>query len=93
MKKFYYLVKEFSGRRANRQLRIYQLTKGELRFACESRRYSTAATPGDDAEALQALVANGFVSKKWLESSHTAWSGPGYYQGPVCEAVRICKIW
>ena len=84
MRRFYYVVNRKDGRKYNRQIVIFKHTRNGVEFLCKTRKYSTASTPGEKSEVLQALVENGFLPKKWLKVSETRFSGAGYY----CEAVR-----
>lgn len=92
MKRFYYVVCEKPGRKYNRQIVVFRHTRTGLEFACKTRKFSTASTPGDDAEVLRALVECGQLPKKWLESSRSECSSGGYYSGPVRDHVLILQL-
>lgn len=92
MKRFYYTEERHHNRkRNNRTGSIYTIKNGKLVYCCDYA-YTTGSCRGGTSEVFQALMANGFIPKKWQKSSKTAWSGEGYFFGEVTEHYEITQI-
>lgn len=93
MKRFFYTDrKDERSRNGNRIIRVYKMNGGRLEMVthCE---YRTGSTRGPEAEAFNALMECGEIPKKWYNSSNCAWSGPGYFRGPVTEHYSIQEVY
>lgn len=92
-KSFVFIDEHIKTRRSNNhKVNIYRVKNNQVSWVHEFY-YSSAATPGAYAEVLQTLCRLGEIPKKWLKSSVSRWSGPGYYEGPVCDVYSIKELW
>ena len=92
MKRFYFTEEQHPNRtRNNRTGEIYTIKNGALVWCCDYA-YSTGSCRGAQSEVFRALMENGFIPRKWENSSKTDWSGSGYFFGPVTEHYEIKQI-
>ena len=92
MKRFYYIITETKPQRtyggAKQKAQIYTIKSGRLGWCC-SADWHTSAMRGEKSEVFQSLMANGFIPKKYENSSVCEWRGAGFFDGPVCEKYSI----
>lgn len=92
MKRFYYTEERHHNRkRNNRTGSIYTIKNGKLEYCCDYA-YTTGSCRGGQSEVFQTLMENGFIPRKWENSSKTAWSGAGYFMGEITEHYEITQI-
>lgn len=94
MKKFYFL-KVKQNRRTygglNVKSLLFRIHKGKLE-KIGSCSWCTASYRGETSEVFQALMALGYIPKKYEKSSVCGWRAGGYFAGDVCEKYEITEI-
>lgn len=94
MKKFYYLKVKQNRRMyggLNVKALLFRIHKGKLEKigSCD---WCTSAYRGETSEVFQALMALGYIPKKYEKSSVCEWRGAGYFDGVVREKYEINEI-
>ena len=94
IRKYFVFSDEYikTRRRNNHKVNVYRVRKNKLSFVCEFH-YTSASTPGPEAEVLQELIRIGEIPKKWFNSSRCEWRSAGYYAGPVCDVYSIKELY
>lgn len=77
--------------RNNRELTIYTI-KNNKPVYIGTVEYSTGSTRGAKHEAFNYLMDNGYIPKKYYNSSVDPWTGPGYFYGDVTKFYNIMEV-
>lgn len=95
MKKQFYFLKVKQNRRyyggLNVKALLFRIHKGKLE-KIGSCKWCTASYRGEESEVFQALMALGYIPKKYKSSSICGWRAGGYFAGDVCEKYEINEI-
>lgn len=92
MKIFIYKeIKHPNRTRNNRELTIYKI-KNNIPVYIGTIEYSTGSTRGAKHETFNFLMDNGYIPKKYYNSSCDPWTGPGYFYGDVTKLYNIIEI-
>ena len=92
MKRFIYTETKHQKRiRNNRELTIYQI-KNNMPKYIGSLEYSTGSTRGAQHETFNFLMDNGYIPKKYYNSSKCDFMGAGYFFGDVTKLYNIIEI-
>lgn len=93
MKQFYYMEQNPPNRkRDNRTGKVYTIRNGKLKYCCDYK-YSTGSCRGAISEVFQALMANGYIPKKWETSSKTDWSDSGYFSEKLQSIMKLYRLY
>ena len=77
--------------RNNRELTIYEIKKNTPVYI-GSVEYSTGSTRGAIHETFNYLMENGYIPKKYYNSSRCDWMGSGYFYGDVRNHYNIVEV-
>lgn len=92
MKTFIYKeVAHHNRTRNNREVTVYQIKKNKPIYI-GFFSYSTGSTRGSQHEVFNYLMNNGYIPKKYYNSSVCSWRGAGYFFGKVTEYYNIFEI-
>ncbi len=92
MKTFIYKVTTYPNRtRNNRELTIYRV-KENIPIYIGSHFFSIGSSRGDQHEVFNYLMENGYIPKKYYNSSKCSWRGGGYFAGEVENFYRIIEV-
>ncbi len=92
MKIFIYKeIKHHNRTRNNRELTIYKI-KNNIPVYIGRVEYSTGSTRGAQHETFNFLMDNGYIPKKYYNSSKCDFMGPGYFYGDVTKNYNIIEI-
>ena len=91
MKTFIYKEIRHHSRRNNRELTIYRV-KNNVPEYVGTCYYSTASCRGAKHETFNFLIANGYIPKKYYNSSLCDWRGAGYFFGEVEKFYNIMEV-
>ena len=92
MKTFIYKETAYRNRiRNNRELTIYRI-KDNKPIYVGSVEFSTGSTRGAKHEAFNYLMDNGYIPKKYYNSSKSDWCGAGYFYGDVEKYYSIIEV-
>lgn len=95
MKRFYYIITEtkptklYGGR--YKYANIYTVKAGKIIYCCKAH-WHTSSYRGEKSEVFQALMANGYIPKKYETSSKCDWRGAGYFAGIVADRYEINEL-
>ena len=77
--------------RNNRELTIYRIKENKPLYV-GSVEFSTGSTRGAKHEAFNYLMDNGYIPKKYYNSSKCDFMGPGYFFGEVEKHYNIIEV-
>ena len=75
----------------NRECTIYRVKDNKPKYI-GTLYYSTGSTRGDVHEVFNYLMENGYIPKKYYNSSVCDWQGAGYFFVDVTKNYSITKI-
>ena len=78
-------------KRFNRELIIYRIKNNKPEYIGYTE-FSTGSTRGAQHEAFNYLMDNGYIPKKYYNSSCDPWTGPGYFYGDVTKYYNIMEV-
>lgn len=84
-------TKHHNRTRNNREVTIYRI-KNNLPVYVGTAEFSSGSTRGAQHEVFNYLMDNGYIPKKYYNSSCDPWTGPGYFFGEVTNYYNIVEI-